>query len=295
MRGPLAALVAACGLGACGGPEPSYSWREGAVATFEVRVREELRPSKIAREVQISATGRVAGASALELSVVRVRHELLGASGALTAVDTSDTTADPADRTAGDAALARVAEALTGRSVRLTFDPVRGLAAVSGMDAALDAAARASDPDAEEARDGLRSLVSDAALLRSLRAAGLCAAPDSFRDRSASYAREAEAFVPGRGVTPLRLTGAAGEEKDGSPVLRLAGTLRDDASFSGDPGPAPMDEIGAVVVRAVKSESETLYDRDTRTPLRGRAEIAFPFERFVTMAVRTSFTMAVRP
>ena len=46
----------------------------------------------------------------------------------------------------------RVAESFLRRAVRLTFDPRDGLVAVTGMDAALDAAAARDDAAAEEAR-----------------------------------------------------------------------------------------------------------------------------------------------
>jgi hypothetical protein len=282
-------------LASCGGREPPYRWRDGAAAVLEVRVREELLPTPLAREVQVAFEGRVEGASAVVFDVVRVRHERVGAGGALTVVETHDVGASPVDRTAEDAAVSRVAESMVRRSVRLSFDPRDGLVAVSGMDAALEAAPAAGDAAAEEVRDGLRSLLSDAALLRGLRAAGLTAPPEDFRDRAAVVERRIDVYVPGRGVSALRMLGDVGEEKDGSPVVRCSGRFREDASFTGPAGQEPPPEVGSVRVAKADADAETLFDLATAQPLRGRCTIRLPFTSGATVATRTSFTLSVRP
>lgn len=292
----VAVVVAVVALAACGGREPVYAWRDGAAANVELRVREELLPHRVAREVRVNADGRVESGSTLVLTIGAVRHERWRDGRPWgDPVTTESAGASPEHRAGEDAALARVGDALVGRRFRMVFDPAAGLTAVDGLGDALAASAPAGDTDAEDARDGLVSLLSDGAVLRGVRAAGLVGTPADFADRSSSFELRADVFLPGRGVAACRLLGSAGFENDGSPVVRRSGRLRSDAPAKGDPGPAPPDDVGPVLTGDVEAESETLHDPVAHVPLRGRCTVRVPFARGATVVTTTSFALSVRP
>jgi hypothetical protein len=91
------------------------------------------------------------------------------------------------------------------------------------------------------------------------------------------------------------MLGRSGQEKDGSPVLRLEGALRRDAEFSGDLGPAPPDELGEADIGSVTADAETLYEVTTHAPLRGNCTTRVPFRSGLSIVTRTSFLLRVEP
>lgn len=280
-------------LAACGGRDPPFRWRDGATVTAEFRVREELLPARLAREVRISTRGVVRNGSEIALDILSVGHESIRAGATVSAVDTETSGAVASERSSSDAAIARVAERLLGRTVVLTFDGEDGLRSVVGLDAAL--AAAAGDPDAAAARDGLAPLVGDAPILRSLRAAGLSAPPENFRDKAAAVELRADVYVPGRGVVVCRFLGDVGADTDGSPIVRWNGRVRGDADAKGPPGDAPPEDVGDVLLARIEGQAETQYDAVRATPLRGNATVRMPFARGATIVTTTSFVLAVGP
>lgn len=280
----------------CGGPDAAYRWPAGSAADLEIRMREEIVPGRLAREVRITAQGGVGDGGAIDLRIESVRHETLREGRTASIVDTTDVSASPTGRTAADAALARVADAMVGRRFRLNFDPQTGLNDVSGLGAALAPdAAVAGDAASEDARAGLRLLLADEHVRWRLRAAGLCEIVDAVRTRRGNAERAAELFVPGAGLFSFRIFGAAGAEADGSPVLRLSGKLAANAVPSGPAGVAPPEELGPVVLSRIEVDAETLYDRDSEVPLRGRATVRLPYRAGVTVATTASFVLVVHP
>ncbi|MCE9634113.1 MAG: hypothetical protein K8T90_00275, partial [Planctomycetes bacterium] len=162
-------------------------------------------------------------------------------------------------------------------------------------DDALAAAALPADPAAADFRDGIVSLVSDGALTRGVRGAGLTAPPNDFRDQFEVLARTADVYAPGQGVLPCRLVGTAGFDHDGSPVVKSNGRVRPDAVPSGEPGPAPPEEVGPVAVADVECEAEVQHDLATAVPIRGRLTVRVPFRSGARLVTTNSFTFVVKP
>lgn len=281
---------------ACGGRDPVYRWRDGTRLSASLRVREELIPHRVARAVDVTLRGTVTNGSAAEFEIVRVHHERTRDGRPWgEAIDTDRVGRPPDGRTEEDSAAARVAEALVGRKVRAEFDPEDGLTRLDGMDAALAAAATASDAGAADFRDGIVSLVSDAALTRGARGAGLTAPPHDFRDRSEVLERIGGIFAPGLGVLPCRLLGTAGFDHDGSPVVKSNGRVRAGAVPTGEPGPEPPDEVGPVIPDQCDADAEVQHDLATALPLRGRFTSRVRFGSGVQVVTTTSFTFVVQP
>ncbi|MCE9637652.1 MAG: hypothetical protein K8T90_18285, partial [Planctomycetes bacterium] len=132
---PALALAVALLSAACGGRDPVYRWSDGTSISADFRVREELVPQHVAREVHVTLAGRVARGSDVEFEVVRVHHERAKDGRPWgEPVDTETAGRAPTGRSEEDAAAARVAEALVGRKVRATFDARDGLTKLVGMD-----------------------------------------------------------------------------------------------------------------------------------------------------------------
>jgi hypothetical protein len=291
MRGAASLLVAAALVAAaCGGHGPTYAWEDGRVVRMSVTLHEALMPGSAGREVRISGEGRVAGGNAFEMDVLSVRHKRQLGGRAVSVVDTETSGVAPADRSAEDVALARIAEGMRGRRVRLVFDAADGLTGVEGLADALRLAGGEADA---EAPAGLRLLLADDAVLRGLRAAGLAGIPHAVREARGEAQRSVDLFVPGRGLVACRLLGVVGPGPDGSPIVKASGQVRDDAPARGDPGPTPPDEVGPVRLGRVEVEAETLHDRATSLPLRGRATVRMPYASGATVVTTTSFLLAV--
>ena len=139
-------LAVAALLAACDGPPPrTYAASPGTPAALYVVVREELAGTKSARRLEIATRGAFADDGSLRVEIVRASLESREDDGKTSVVATDVVAADPSRRSAADAAATRLLEGLRAASVRIGFDPEKGVTSVEGLDRALDAAARGDE------------------------------------------------------------------------------------------------------------------------------------------------------
>lgn len=287
----LRAALLAASLGACGGDPPRpYAQPAGQRVRLEFLAREEIEGTAVARRIVAACDGSFQADGSIGVEVGRADIETRTGSGVIAA--TSDSGAPAGPIPAGEEAARAVVHALRAAAIRVSLDPEAGVVSVGGFDAALDAALARGDLDAET-RDGLRVLCADAVWTRALPAAGLCAPPESLA-RRAKARRTANAWIPGRGVARILLEGEVGEDRSGLPTLRVAGGLAPGAEFSGDEGPAPPGEVGAVRLDGVRGEATTSYVRSGALPVRGEWTLTTPYSGGLTVKSTFGFKL-VRP
>lgn len=271
-------------------PEP-FALDGRTAANLTVEVDEEVTGTTNLRRFSVSALGTPAGGGLVRFRIDGANHEIrTGDDRRFRRADTRDAAPAEDPRFTPDQPMRIVLDGLLDREFTAQFDPAAGLLSLSGLDAALAAAAPAGDDAAAEARDGLRSVLSDDALARNLRNAGLGSVPPRVGvDGPLSWTREV--FVPGSGVHDVLLTGNTGREHEGSRVVRGKGRPDGRTPPRGDPGlepPLPVDPA------TVELTAETLYDGTSRRPLRGNTTTRIEYGSRISTNTRFRFTFTVR-
>lgn len=287
----VAAVALAAAFAGCGPARAPYAVAADVESHLQVVVGEQLNGAG-SRSVEVHLAGRVAPGGDATFTLRRLRHERVRREAGTSVVDTDSAAPDVQSWAPEDAAAAQAFARMTGAAVTARFDARRGLVAFEGLDAALRKGA-AAGAGADDFVAGLSSLISDEALRRALRSAGLCEVSDLLDRADPPVEREAELTLPGAGVVVCTLHGRRGRDSDGSPVVRLDGRLRPGAVRAPAGAGAPPPEVGSARLGDVAISSETQHDRDTHRPLRGRVEAVVPYERGPLLTRRTSFTWIV--
>jgi hypothetical protein len=259
-----------------------------------LKVQEELVETRAARRLEIDLKGTARDGGVLALEIRRAGLEMREKDGRVHGAASDDPVPVAGPGTSEDADARRLLAGLVGHAATIVVDPRGGLARCEGFDRALDAAA-GTHPSLADLRVSLATSASDAALRRSLSAAGL-GAPRRARDDRTAAERSVAVFLPGLGETAMPLAGEFALDERRLPAVRWTGALVADPAFSGVTGAAPPAEFGTIDVGRVRGTATTSWRPEGGIPVRGEWTLDVPYSRgpqTLTLRTSTSFLLVV--
>ena len=269
---------------------------------FAFALRGRVSESGGARDPDASGTDR--NPITVPARFVFLEASVTGTDGSVREIGCGDGFAQTTTERADDRARLRLLEELLPLDVSIAFEPGGAIVGIDGLGDAVGraAATAAADYPAGAARAefeslvfGLRRHLDEESLVERLREAGLGPPPKNVSTPRGESRRTVSFRVPGRGRSSIEATGAAGQGRDGSWVVRYDGAGSVGLTFDGDGGAPPPPAIGDVDPASVTVLSETEYERASRRPLRGHVGTEWVHAGGFRVKRDVEFTLTVAP